>query len=277
MIWQMLEGRDVTPKYMVCGCPKHGLHLAAGLVNGYVRPVPSSIYNQNHWIGTFKLNSFTPVWQEMERWFFMASRLQQGYYYQGHIAHRQDIADFLRQSRTAFVFIYRDLRDVAVSMAHHIMSDDSGSKHPAKNAYRALGGFPEILTACIEGMGPFPGVVGLWELYAGWLQERFILSVKYEDALKDLQNTADKIVEYGIDQITRGIWESTFRVEKAKFNTITKQMVALATRTDLSPTFRKGQPGEWEKSFDPKHKELFKQVDKTGWLNRLGYVTGDNW
>jgi len=267
----MLEGRDVTPKYMICGCPKHGLHLLAGLVQGYVSPIPESIYNKNHWTGTFKLNSFAPIWQNMERWFFLASRLQQGHYTQGHIGHRQDIADFLRLSRTAFVFIYRDLRDVAVSMAHHIMGGPNDNKHPARNAYRALGGFDEILTACIEGLTPFPGVIGLWELYADWLNEDWILSVKYEDVVSNLEKVAQDIVEYGLDQITRDIWETRFRVEKAIFDNVVNQMVDLARRTDLSPTFRKGQPGEWQGVFKPEHITAFKKADKKKWVEALGY------
>jgi hypothetical protein len=278
MIWQLLEGQDVTPKYFVCGCPKHGLHLAAALVQGYVRPMPPNIYNDNHWIGTFRFNSFAPVWQEMERWFFVVSRLQQGHYYQGHVGWRQDVADFLRLSRVAFVFIYRDLRDVAVSMAHHIMSNDNKkSHHPAKGAYHALGGFDEVLAACITGLGEFPGVVGLWELYAGWLNEEWTHCIKYEDAVADLEASAEGIVEYGLGQITRGIWESRCPVERSIFDRKVKQMATLAGRTDLSPTFRKGLPGEWQESFTEAHKDLFKKHDPDNWLKRLGYVKGDDW
>lgn len=277
MIWQLLEGRDVTPKYMLCGCPKHGLHLLSGLVQGYVRPLEPSIFNQNHWTGTFKLNSFAPVWQEMERWFFMASRLQQGFYTQGHIGYRPDISDYLRLSRVAFVFIYRDLRDAAVSMAHHILRSDDDSRHPAKNTFKALGGFDDILMACIKGLGPYPGAVGLWELYSKWLQQDWILSIKFEDAIANLEATATSIIEYGLDQITRGIWEAPFVVEASKRDVFVKQMVAIAQRKDLSPTFRNGVAGEWQEVFKPEHKAAFKETDKAGWLQQLGYASGDNW
>lgn len=277
MIWQMLEGQDVTPKYMLCGCPKHGLHLLSGLAMGYVRPLPGSIFNQNHWTGTFKLNSFAPVWTEMERWFFMVSRLQQGYYTQGHVGFRPDVANFLKLSRVSFVFIYRDLRDAAVSMAHHILKNGEGSKHPAKNTYRALGGFDDILMACIKGLGPYPGVIGLWELYAEWLKQDWILAVKFEDAIADLEATARNMIEYGIDQITRGIWATRFIVEASEADKYAKQMVAIAERKDLSPTFRNGQPGEWKTTFTAAHKKAFKAMDKSNWLQQLGYETGGNW
>jgi hypothetical protein len=44
-----------------------------------------------------------------------------------------------------------------------------------------------------------------------------------------------------------------------------------------SPTFRKGQPGEWQHSFTNEHKDLFKEIDKDNWLIRLGYETSQDW
>lgn len=275
MLWRLLEGQDVEPKYFVCGCPKHGLHLGAALVQGYVNRMPASIYNQNHWCGTFQFNSFAPVWQEMARWFFLASRLQQGYYYQGHVGYRRDVADFLRLSRASFVFIYRDLRDVAVSMAHHIMSADNvRNKHYGKAAYKCLGGYSDVLLACITGLGGFPGVVGLWELYASWLDEEWALCIRYEDALADLEGAAKSIAEYGLHRITDGIWEVPLRVDAAKMEATVKDMVALAQRTDLSPTFRRGQPGEWREVFTDVHREAFDTFGGNAWLDRLGYEVG---
>lgn len=272
MIWRLLEGQDVTPKYYVCGCPKHGLHLAAMLVQGYVNPMPPSIYNENHWNGTFQFNSFAPVWRAMDRWFFIASRLRQGYYYQGHVGWRQDVADFLRLARVGFVFIYRDLRDVAVSMAHHIASNDNNmARHPAKGAFHALRSFDETLAACITGMGPLPGVVGLWELYSNWLDEDWVLSIRYEDALADPEETAGRIIKYGLHKIIDDIWEDRLIVEQSKVSETTADMVALAKRTDISPTFRKGQPGEWREVFKDRHLQLFDEVGGNEWLMKMGY------
>jgi hypothetical protein len=163
-------------------------------------------------------------------------------------------------------------------MAHHILSDNAGRNyHPARGAYHALGGFDEVLTACIAGLEAFPGVLGLWELYAKWLNEEWTHCIKYEDTLADPEAAASGIIEYGLEQITRGIWESQFRVERSLFDQIVKQMVTLASRTDLSPTFRRGQPGEWQEKFTDQHKDLFKELDEWNWLERLGYTEGDNW
>lgn len=280
MIWRMYEGPDVMPKFVACGCPKHGLHLLAMMIEGCVARHPESIYNRNHWIGNHMFNSFTLAEQKMGRWFFMASRLQQGQYMQGHISYKPDISDFLRKSRVAFVFIYRDLRDVAVSMMYHALDDDKNKfKHPAKGAYRALreqDGEDAVLSAIIEGMGPFPSVVKLWDAYAPWLGQAWVHSMKYEDILEDRQAAAEGILEYGMDQITRDIWEVPFRVEKSVFDQAVTSMVNLSQQTGLSPTFRKGGHGGWREHFTDEHKELFKQHDP-GWLVRLGYEQDNDW
>ena len=275
MIWRMVEGRDVTPKYVVCGCPKHGLHLATGLISGYVPPMPPSIYNSGPWLGTFGFNSFSVQWNEMPRWFFLASRLQQGYFYQGHVGWRADIAEFLKLSRAAFVFVYRDLRDAAVSMAHHVTGNgNSANLHPAPALYRATGGFDEVLAACITGIGPFPGVVELWRAYAEWLGEDWIHAIRYEDALADLAGTARGIIEYGLHKIIDGIWDIPLKVEASMVDSTVRDMVAAASNTAASPTFRKGRPGEWREVFTERHKELFEQAGGNDWLQQMGYEVG---
>ena len=272
MIWRLLEGEDVTPKYLVSASPKHGLHLAEGLLQAYVQPVPSSIYNKNHWLGTFRYNSFVPDVVEMGRWFFLASRLRQGHYYKGHVGWYAEIADFLDKARIAHVFIYRDLRDVAVSLAHHVTCDGGRANlHPAPAAYRALGGFDEVLAACITGMGPFPGVVDMWEFYAPWLDDKQTHYVRYEDTLADLEGTARGIVEYGLRRIVEGIWEVPLQLDEKRASATVAKMAQQASRTDLSPTFRKGQPGEWREVFTKRHKMLFKEAGGNEALERMGY------
>lgn len=275
MIWRLLQGDDIKPAFLVNACPKHGLHLAAMLVQGFVPPQPDSIYNSGHWLGTFRYNSFIPAWQDMERWFFMAKRMQQGAYSQGHVGWRPDIAEWLRQSRIAHVFMYRDLRDVAVSMAHHLAgSGPEDNKHPAGGMYRALleqGGFDAVLSAVIAGMGPIPGVVDMWALYANWLEEDGVHCLRYEDAVADREGAARGILEYGINLVTRGIWEDRFVVDKMLFDKAVHEMAQLAARTDLSPTFRRGQPGEWREVFTAEHRELFRETGGDEWTVRLGY------
>ena len=90
------------------------------------------------------------------------------------------------------------------------------------------------------------------------------------------QKAAEGILEYGLGQIIRDIWEVQHRVERSIFDEAVESMVRLSRQTDLSPTFREGKVGGWREAFTEEHKEQFKEQDP-GWLVRLGYETDDNW
>ena len=281
MIWRLLEGREVLPKYLLNGAPKHGLHLLVMLAGGVCEALPRSIYNANAWAGTYRHNSFTHDWLETDLWSFLLARLQQGQYAKGHLGWRQDVSDFLRMSRMAHVFITRDLRDVAVSQAHHVLSaSERLQHHPGKDMYRTIeyqDGFDGVLEAIITGIGPFPGVCDLFEAYAPWLEEEWVHHVKFEDALEDLEATAKGMLTYGIEQFTDGIWQDRFVVETALFDQAVSRMVAMASTKEASPTFRHGVAGDWETAFKDRHVELFKEHDRGQWLVQLGYEENEGW
>jgi len=281
VIWRLLEGRDVLPKFVVNGCPKHGQHLVVMLAAGVCDPMPSSIYNNGPTLGTFCYNSFTHQWLDLERWYFVIARLQQGQYAKGHIGWTESVARFMEQSRMAHVVITRDLRDVAVSQAYHVLSgDDSNNRHPAKAMYRAIekvDGFDGVLEAVITGVGPFPGVCDLFEAYAPWLEERNVHHVKFEDAIEDLQGTAAGMLSFGIEQFTAGIWEDRFVVDKTEFDKTAARMANVAAQKEHSPTFRHGVSGDWEVYFKDQHVRAFKEHDRGQWLVQLGYETSEDW
>jgi hypothetical protein len=266
---------------VINGCPKHGQHLLVMMAAGVCEALPASIYNDGPTLGTFWYNSFTTQWLDLERWYFLMSRVQQGQYVKGHIGWTESVARFMEQARMAHVFITRDLRDVAVSQAYHILSgDETNNRHPAKAMYRAIEkeqGFDGVLEAVITGVGPFPGVSELFEAYAPWLEERNVHHVKFEDALEDLEGTAAGMLGYGIEQFTSGIWEDRYVVDKGEFDKTAAGMVNIAAQKERSPTFRHGVAGDWEALFKDRHVSLFKAHDRGQWLQQLGYVEDDNW
>jgi len=281
VIWRLLQGRDVTPKYVLNGCPKHGLHLLVMLAEGVCNAMPASIYNANTWLGTYKHNSFTHHWQEVERLFFLLSRLQQGEYCKGHFGWRQDVNDFLHWSRMAHVFIVRDLRDVAVSQAFHVLTGDNKLRHhPGKDMYRTIediDGFDGVLEAIITGIGPFPGISDLFDPYGPWLDEQWVHVIRFEEAIEDLESTAKGMLEYGMRQFTEGIWQDRFIVEGALFEKAIRDMAGIARQKEASPTFRHGVAGDWQVYFKDHHVKLFKEYDRSEWLIQLGYEQNTNW
>ena len=57
----------------------------------------------------------------------------------------------------------------------------------------------------------------------------------------------------------------------------TNVMVEEMARKDPSPTFRKGNSGEWREHFTPKVKAAFKAQGGGDWLQQYGYEAAKDW
>ena len=278
MLWHLLQDDGLKPKYLASGLPKSGLHLLTSMLQGVCLPMPSTIFATDSWWGTFKWNSFSSQWNDWERQAYLLSRLQHGHFYKGHVGWKPEIAEYVRLTSAAHVFIYRDLRDVCVSQAHHILSDDHARFHHAgKMAFRTLGGFDEILLAVIEGLAGFTGVVERWALYAPWLDEEWTLSLKFCDILADREAAARRILEYGMDRHLRLFKTVPLRVEGEIFDKCVAAMVENSHNPAASSTLRKGTTGQWREHFEPRHKAAFIAHGGGDWLVRLGYEKDEDW
>ncbi len=275
MFWKLCTGTEFKPRYYLSGFPKAGLHLLTMLAMGVCRPYVDTF--RNMWAGTFHGNGWTNQWADQRFILYRIGQLPPGHYLQAHAGHFQELELMLRWAGVAHVFIVRDLRDVAVSQAHHITSpDDVRHMHPGKKAYTFLGGFNEVLAAVIEGLGPFPGVMERWELYAPWLDVEETLVVRYEEARADLEATARAVLEHGLAQIYP-LQGEQLKVEASIFNEQIKGMLATGGNPTLSPTYRKARVGDWREEFTEDHKNLWKKYDPDSWLVRLGYEKDDSW
>lgn len=177
----------------------------------------------------------------------------------------------------AHIFVYRDPRDVAISQAHHILSDREELMHPSRERYRELGGFDEVLAAVIEGIEGFPGVMHRWELYAPWLNVSWTFKLRFEEALTDPASMAERLIRYGLDRVG-AIFDLRLEPSVKSMEEMAAAMVGNAVdRKRESLTFRKGTIGEWRASFTEEHKRLFKETDKNNWLVRLGYENDRAW
>lgn len=275
MFWYKIkQDQDLRPKYIVNAFPKAGLHLVEMIVQAICEPQPGNLLQKDEWIGTFMANSWSGLWKDERQFMYKAARLQPGYYMKGHIGYTERISNFLADAGVAMVFVIRDLRDVAVSTAHHVISGDKRREHPAKNAFRLLdihGGFDLVLTKVIEGMTPFPGIFDRWEYYEPWLRQDWVLKVRFEDALENPQKVAEQILGHGIMRTFEPFKETVqLQVDQAMFADIVKEAGQRPETRQLSPTFRSGKTGEWKQVFKPEHVELFERLGKN-WLEDLGY------
>jgi len=271
------ECRQLEAKWILNGFPKSGLHLVTNMLRPVVKPMPPGQFRAKHWSGTFREHSWSNEWANMDLMYFQMSQVQMGHYLKGHIGHTLEIEDFLWKLGVAKVFIFRDLRDVVVSQAHHILNEnDDRFVHPGKDEYRALPDFDAVLEACIVGLGEWPGVLARWELYAPWRDVKWVLPVRYERAREIPHIVAGELLKYSVARVGGLIGISISDVGEG-YAPVCKMMADASQQTEFSPTFRKGEIGGWREAFTERHKQLFKQVDENDWLIQLGYERDHNW
>ena len=186
------EPTPLQPRIYINSFPKSGTHLA-NLITTHI----AHRQEPHHWIGTFSGNSWTNTWLPLQIVIDVINNQPACTWMQGHAGHNLEIEQALNDMGTAVIFVYRDLRDVAVSLTYHIESENEKRFwHPARDLFKSLGSHDARLSAVITGIEGYPGVVDRWELYAPWLSVPWILPVKYEAMRSDPRGTADRVLSY---------------------------------------------------------------------------------
>jgi len=239
--------------------------------------MPKTPVWEKPWAGTFTGNSFSADWVPLENVLFKIGRLLQGHYLLGHAGFRPEIERFLYYKGVTTLLVFRDFRDVCVSQAHHVLHEDDWTHaHPAKDVYRAMDTFDDVLEAVILGIPGFPGVMERWELYCDWLYVDWVLKVSYESLVAQPKDFAKLLAENWMGRVAK-LWGKNPTIEPFALELLTTQMVESMQQTELSPTFREGIPGGWKEAFTDKHIDLFKETDVNHWLVRLGYEKEEDW
>jgi len=270
MYWQRVPFEALRPKWVINGFPKAGTHLAELMLSPVALPQPGDGLFRDHWVGTFSGNAWTNEWLPLRTVTFRLSRLTCGRLVKGHLGHTAEIEEFLYLMGAALVFVYRDLRDVVVSQTHHILNpDDHRFEHPDKGLYQGMG-FDEALSAVIAGIGPYPGVIERWELYAPWLECEWACKMPFERMRNEPEQAAREMLEYGLRR-TSGSLGLEMRLDEDEYQRMAGLMAQAAGQRAASPTFRKGEVGGWREAFTAEHVALWKEHDSGDWIGRLGY------
>jgi len=268
-----IEQEVFGAKWIVNGFPKSGTHLLVQLISPLApyQPPTECGYFKQPWSGTFLDNSWTNRWAPLEQTTFKIGRVHNGHMIKSHLGYMPELERWMYLAGVVHVFIYRDLRDVAVSQAYHIInSTDAHLVHPGGDEYRALGGFDEILAAVIAGHGRFPGLIYRWQHYAGWLNVPWVLAVRFEDVRNDPKVWAERVFRHAMER-SAGTWMRRVSFDPSGLDALTSVMARASEQREKSPTFRAGRVGDWRDEFTPEHIALWKEHDGEKWLERLGY------
>jgi len=253
------------PRLYVDGFPKSGLHLAELMVASLYHPNPRKV-----WFGT---NAWTTEKNNMDKLAALAT-IDKGHYMKGHSGYDAEFDRMLTGLQIGMVFIYRDLRDVVVSQAYHILSSDEHLKHPARELYP--NNLQGVMKCVIEGIGDFDGIFPRWMSYEKWLHKSWVYPVKYDELLKRPHKVAKGFIEYVISLELYHTNQEQAHIDKEHFHDTVEHIVK-NTRNKGTVTFRKGKAHQWRYEFTPELVELFKEHDTDNMLVRLGFEKNRNW
>jgi hypothetical protein len=269
---------ELGPRVYLNGFPKSGLHLAELMARGVAGPTfieqDDGSYKHWNWTGSFHDYAWTTRWVEMPNLLQRFEDHPPGTLLKGHCGYRPEIERKLYEGGQAVAFIYRDLRDVVVSQAHHVISDKESHVHPGKELYKALDDFEDVLYAVIVGLDIYPGLIERWDLYAPWLEVDWVYCTCFEMMLYQPEMVVDSFVRYVYHRAVQHYGVSV----ELDANDVAARVASILEnmkRTDTL-TFRKGKTGAWREHFTPRIKEAFKE-HAGDWLVELGYEKDDNW
>lgn len=266
----LFEINPLQPKIFINTFPKSGTHLA-NLICQHL----AHRQEPQHWLGTFAGHSWTTEWKDLDPILTVIKGQPAGTWYQGHMGHHDLLEDAFYRNDVAVFFVYRDLRDVAVSLTYHIEFADGETKyHPGKDKFMALANHTERLKYVIKGLDEYSGIIERWKLYAPWLRSPWVLPIRYEDMRENPRGVAEKAISYVIKRTLKD--ETSVVLEKNIVDAIVHADRLLKTN-EHSSSFRKGVSGEWGKEFTPELKTLFKEMDDENWIVRLGYEQNEDW
>jgi len=271
--WRELCGIHVPPTpILVSSVPKAGTHLLKNIILA----IPGTRFVADiGWLTQRETHEERVAMIEKAM-----SDSQPADVFTAHTPHHASIAEFLVRRGVRHVFIYRDPRDVAVSLHHYVMRSQGHAYYPM---FAAQGSDENRLMATIQGIGEgrvsgrlsassYPNIRVYCEWYLRWLDDPNTFSLRYEDLVGDRGGSASDEASRVVGEMLRylGVFgRGTHRGMVAR-------VLDQGSDPGKSPTYRQGRTGCWREEFEPEHIAAFKEV-AGDLLVRLGYETSTDW
>lgn len=259
----MIEFVPLMPRLYICSFPKSGTHLAIRITAHLAQQ-----QKPKHWLGSFTKNSWSMEWLDFEKYIKPVILGQPaGTWMMGHMGWDPRYIEQFNKMKTSVLFIYRDLRDVAVSQAYHIENpDDEKYRHPGKAEFMALPDHQARIQAVIKGLGEWPGLFKRWDLYSPWLECPDVLPIRFEHMVKEPRTVAQSVINY-VAQRTLG--ETLPMVMQENYIAAVEKAVDLMVEKE-GVSFRAGRVGDWHFEFSDETRALCKKLAGPR-LEELGY------
>ena len=255
-----------SPIFFANSFPKSGTHLLTQVLHGFTSLGPAVNAGLP---AVVMFDGPTGDPRSVETVVRDLNRFRPGDIGYGHLHATPEVKAVLTGADFASYFIYRDPRDVVVSHVHYVTS--MASDHVHHHYYsQTLTTFEQRLKTSILGLPdidvPFPNIYRRFEPYLGWLEEEQVLSLRFEDFIKNREQTLDLILDHARDQ--------GFQINTSKGQAL--NTLESSIKPEKSPTYRSGSVGKWCNSFSQENKALFKEI-AGNLLIKLGYEKDHDW
>jgi len=223
------------------GFPKSGLHAFELMAQRVVKPhVPFG--ERGPWITILQDRNFSlKRVPKMKLRHMRMAQVPMTRYVKGHNPYDEDLERLQYMAGHALVVIMRDLRDVAVSQAHHM-------RHLAER----------------------------WRAFEPWLSCEWAHAVRFEDLIQRPKTVAAELFRYIVARTAQSI-ETDLKIDKQGMAQTVEDMADGPSHTSLSPTFREGKVGGWCDYFELEHRKASLETGLTDCLVCQGYEEDDDW
>jgi hypothetical protein len=251
--------------------PKSGTHLLYQILYS----IPGAI----KWNNIVSVQALCGIMNTINHIRWKIGSAPDGAIVRSHLMCTDEIKSILADESCKQFFIYRDLRDVAVSLVRWVLKEPRIFLH---DIYKQLPSFDERLMSSIQGVpigSPFgsnfsqPSIGQDFSRWNGWIDDPDTLAIRFEDLVGERGGGDEDKRLHTISRILEHLEVNLSQSE------IESRFSSMSMDPSESPTFikgDKGQIGNWKNYFNESHKEEFKKT-AGGLLVMLGYETDLNW
>ena len=267
----LLESRNQKPRISCNSYPKSGTHLLYQILY--------SLPETEKWNDIVSVQALCGIMNTASHIRWKIGSAPRGSIVRSHLMYTDEIRSILSDLSCKQLFIYRDLRDVAVSHARWVLKEPEIFLH---DIYTQLPSFDDQLMSTIQGVPlgtPFgsnlsqPNIGQDFSRWAGWVDDPDTLAIRFEDLVGERGGGDEQKRLHIVSQILDHLEISLPASE------IESRFSSAAMNPKESHTFVKGGKGKiggWQNFFKPSHKEAFKKV-AGDYLVQLGYEPDLNW
>ena len=257
------EEFDSLPPLIANSFPKSGTHLLAQILEAFPGIVS---------YGTFLASMPSVTYRERSHHSHrrLIGLIVPGELLTAHLFYNKYYQIDLALRRTVQFFIYRDVRDVAVSEAYYLTFMNRW--HRLHKYYRTLPSNEARISFSILGASDpafpydYPNIAERFKRYEGWIGAKSVFSLKFEDLIS---NKRKQVISNIVDFYIKN---SNIDFDK---NEIIKRAIS-NINPSRSHTFREGQAGGWKRVFTDENKDQMKAV-AGNLLIRQGYENNLDW